>query len=300
MGLKTRRGQVLSAQTFNSMLRNPLYVGRISVSAFGVDARGEFEAIVPEELFDQVQQRLRKKAVCSPKRKAHPDFPLRRFVNCASCGGALTGGKSRGRTKTYPYYHCHRCGCVRVRKERLEGAFVDLLQHLQPTPEYLKLFRAVVLDAWKDRQGGARSLREGLQARVEGINRRLEQLEEKFIYANAIDQTTYDRQRDKLREELALVRLELKEAKVEEIDLEGVLAFTEHVVRDAARLWIEATLEQKVRLQGVFFPDGLPFDGQRFGTASTCLALKQLEDSQSVESGVASPTGFARHCTAFC
>ncbi len=79
---------------------------------------------------------------------------------------------------------------------------------------------------------------------------------------------------------------------LDELDVEGILGFAEHVVTNAAHLWTEASLDQKQRLQQVLFPEGLVFDGERFGTAVTCLAFSDLGDSESVEVEVASPTGF--------
>ncbi len=174
----------------------------------------------------------------------------------------------------------------------MEAIFVGLLERLQPTTEYLRFFRAVVLDAWKERQGGVRELREGLQRRAAAIQSRLELLDEKFIYGEAIDRQTYQQQRDKLREELALAEIDLQDARIEEVDIDGVLSFSEHVVGDAARLWIESNPDQKQRLQSVFFPQGLPFDGESFRTTPMCLAFKQFEETTSGENGVASPTGF--------
>ena len=106
---------------------------------------------------------------------------------------------------------------------------------------------------------------------------------EAFLYKHTVDQATHERQRDKLREDVALAKIELHEAELEELDVEGVLAFAEHLLTNAARLWMEASLDQKQRLQTVFFPEGLRFDGEEFGTAITCLAFKQLPLEQAME-----------------
>ena len=71
----------------------------------------------------------------------------------------------------------------------------------------------------------------------------------------------------------------------------GVLAFAEHLLTNAARLWMEASLDQKQRLQSVFFPEGLRFDGERFGTAATCLAFKEFQVVEAEDDEVASPRG---------
>ena len=42
--------------------------------------------------------------------------------------------------------------------------------------------------------------------------------------------------------------------KIDEFDIEGTLSFAEHLVSNASRLWIQAGLDQRQRLQKVFFP----------------------------------------------
>jgi hypothetical protein len=106
------------------------------------------------------------------------------------------------------------------------------------------------------------------------------------------DPQTYERQRDQLREQLALAEMELSEAVLSQLDVEGVLAFAEHVLTNAARLLMELGLDQKQQLQQALFPEGLRFDGEEFGTAVTCLAFKQLDENGKPKSGVASPPGF--------
>ena len=102
-------------------------------------------------------------------------------------------------------------------------------------------------------------------------------------------QVGYERQRDQLREQLALAEMELSSATENQLDVEGAVAFAEHLLTIAARLWTELGLDQKQQLQKVLFPEGLRFDGERFGTAVTCLAFKQLDESGEAKSGMASP-----------
>jgi hypothetical protein len=167
-----------------------------------------------------------------------------------------------------------------------------LLESLRPQPEFMALLRAIVADVWKSRCADARNVRAALEARVNALQHREERLEEAFLFAKTIDSVAYERQRDKIREDIAAARLELEDARVEELDVEGVLGFAEHVLCDAARLWIDGTLEQRQRLQSAIFPEGLTFEAGRLGTAVTCFAFKLLEEIQSGDSRLASPTGF--------
>lgn len=56
------------------------------------------------------------------------------------------------------------------------------------------------------------------------------------IYEKRIDAAAYERQRDKLREESMLLEMQLDEARIEELDLDALLAFAEHVLTNAERL----------------------------------------------------------------
>ena len=71
----------------------------------------------------------------------------------------------------------------------------------------------------------------------------------------------------------------------------ATLTFGEYLVTRAWRLWSEATGDQKRALQRAFFPEGLEFDGQQFGTAVTCLGSKDLREFSTENEKVASPRG---------
>ena len=101
-------------------------------------------------------------------------------------------------------------------------------------------------------------------------------LDEGFLYELSIDRTTYEEQRDKLREELTLAELELSEAQVEQFDIDSALAKAISILNKASALWIDASLDDRLRLQEVLFPQGLVWDGARFQTPVTCLSFYHL------------------------
>ena len=111
--------------------------------------------------------------------------------------------------------------------------------------------------------------------------------------AKAIDIDTYERQRDKLRQELTLTQIDQHAVELEKFDVEGILAFAERVLPRASDLWVQASLNQRQRLQPMFFPEGITFDGKRFvRTALTTNAFKYLTRAETRKSSLASPTGF--------
>jgi hypothetical protein len=119
---------------------------------------------------------------------------------------------------------------------------------------------------------------------AKAIQQKLDRLDDAFIYKESIDLGTYERQRDRLREELTLVEIDRHGSKVEEFDVEGILNFAERVLPRAADLWIQASLEQRQRLQRLFFPEGVAFSGKSFDrtvvTSSLFEYLRPLDVPQ--------------------
>jgi len=175
-----------------------------------VSTRGDFEPLVDEATFYRVQAVLDGRVVVAgPRNRNHPDFLLRGFVRCERCGRPLTGSWSKGRSGHYAYYHCQRqCRAVNISKATLEGAFVDELALLQPTPGYMRLVKDRILCVWEQRRAEAKDRTTEQQRRVSAIQQKLDKLDEAFLYSEAIDVTTYGRQRDKLREELTLAKID--------------------------------------------------------------------------------------------
>jgi hypothetical protein len=44
--------------------------------------------------------------------------------------------------------------------------------------------------------------------------------------------------------------------------VQGILAFAERILPRASDLWVQASLDYKQRLQALFFPEGIAYDGK--------------------------------------
>ena len=98
-----------------------------------------------------------------------------------------------------------------------------------------------------------------------------------FHFERSIDFETYDGHAEKLRGELTLTRIDRHSGQLEELDVEGILAFAERILPRASDLWVQASLDQRQRFQQLFFPDGIAFDGKGFvGTGVTAPAFSYL------------------------
>jgi len=296
-GLRTRRGQPLSSQAIGMLLRNSLYAGIVDVPEYGVRGRrGDFDPLIREDLFYRAQAVLSGRApTTAPQLRSHPDFPLRNFVRCATCGRGLTGSWSKGQSDYYAYYHCRPgCRAVNITKAKLESVFTDELTRLQPTPGYMRLLKESVLQIWKARKASLQADLANAEQRAKAIQDKLNRLDEAFLFERSIDIDVYDRHAEKLREELTLLRMDRHSTELDELDVEGILAFAERLLPRAADLWVQASLDQRQRFQQLFFPEGIAFDGSGFlGTTATAPAFNYLRTTEGGNERMVDQTGFA-------
>jgi hypothetical protein len=61
------------------------------------------------------------------------------------------------------------------------------------------------------------------------------------------------------------------------MDVEGILALAKRVLPSASNLWVQSSFAQEQRLQQVFFPEGVRFNGKELvGTGITLPVFNYL------------------------
>ena len=292
-GLSGARGGNISGSTLARILRNPIYMGRVVVPKWDIDTQGDFEPIVPPDLFYQVQRVLddRSAGKIEKRQRNNPDFPLRRIVRCSECGRGFTGSWSRNKVgKLYAYYNCpdHH---TKAPKEKLEEAFEDLLEQLAPSPELLAAFREIIVEKWEERRSTARETAQRISRQLTEIQKKQDRLFDAFVYRQAIPEETYRREIEQLKEREALLRMQRNESEVEEYDLDATLAFAESVAINAKSLWKHLEINERRRFQDVLFPEGLTFDGESYSNTRMCFLFNDLRAESASVAQVVSPTG---------
>jgi site-specific DNA recombinase len=295
LGLKTRAGKSLSAQTFDKLLRSPIYAGWI-ISRWGFTVRGKFEPIITEELFQCVESRLMGNgSVVRQVRSIHSeDFPLRVFVRCAACGKGITGSMARGRHgKRYGHYFCRTPGCraVKFRQDDLHRMFYELLYDLIPQVGMMPLFNKVLQDVWSKKNAEREERLAAVQKERQKLEARRQRIMDLLIDA-AITKQVCDEQMERVGTALRDLEMQTPEATANAHELENLLEFADWMLNRVAGIWNSAALPNKLRLQEAFFPEGLAVSNEGFGTASTPLFFGQYEPIPIAEVKMASPRGF--------
>ena len=190
-GLRTHKGNTLSINGFRKLLMRRAYTR--SFTAFGKTVRGDFTAIVSEELFLKVQPKLHRiknigKVVAY--RINNPDFPLRGAAQCPKCGALLTASNSTGHGGTYGYYFCLRCRGRSLRKTELEGRFIQLLRDLSLKPDLTGLLHtAIEANLASQRSMGAKQIAQ-LRERLAALGTRQRQILDKSLSGVFSDSNT--------------------------------------------------------------------------------------------------------------
>jgi site-specific DNA recombinase len=282
LGLMSKKSRPVRYQEFSKLLRNPFYKGVTRSGRWGIETKGHHEALVDPVTWACVQQRLngRSGAVVQPPRlKDNPEFPLRGFVRCATCGRTMTASNSRGKMgRTYPYYRCwiKGCGAAQARAERLEQSFSELLRRIEISPSVMRLIEASLLDIWNDLRKESSQQAATAKKRIAELERRKQRLVQAYVYDQAIDRRTYDQEFATLDESLTFANLELRDAQLEDLDLEAALGFARSLLTNTSKLWEVASAPRKRSLQTLIFPEGVTFDGEGLGTPTTAFIFSLL------------------------
>lgn len=291
VGLRTKRGRPLTAQSLSSILKNPIYTGRVVVPRWCVDLPGDFEPIVSESLFRTVQALLRDRRPNSRRHlRNHPDFPLRRFALCSSCGGPMTANWVQRGGRRYGYYRCWnpRCSARGIRRRVLHGRFLVLLRSLKVDARVAIAFKEVVLDSWKERQAKQREWRRSIERRVSNLDRRKELLVEAFVYNKTIDQATYAAEVERIDMAVSEAAMEIQRGELGIRHPQEVVDFAARLLTEPDKFWQEAPLEPKQRFQWLTFPKGIECDAQGIKNAVTSTVFSMLQATTAQNDGVAS------------
>lgn len=278
----------------NKILRNCLYAGLVKNDWLDEYVEGLHEPIVSKEAYFSVQAMLDGIRPNKMKRLRHnPDFPLKGLLFCPSCERKLTAGWSTGRLKgKYAYYHCATPGCsLNLKKSYLEEMFFNCLKSLEPNPEYLDLFGALMMDKWKamhERQAFEKTRLEREIRALEEKKRRIDSL----VIQGTFDEATYRENAGAIKREIVSKTVELEDLKIDLEDIRACIEYCKFYVRSISKLWLGADLRLKLRLQNQVFPSGVYCEEKIIRTKETALIFAHFQAKTKAEYQLVALRGF--------
>ena len=128
--IKSSRGGKITLNIVNHILKNRRYIGEYSYR--DVVQPDAIPAIVPQELFDRVQDRMTKNKKAPARHKAEDAYLLTTKLHCGKCGAFMVGESGTSRTmKVHHYYRCVNtkkkklCDKKAVKKDWIENLVVN-------------------------------------------------------------------------------------------------------------------------------------------------------------------------------
>ncbi len=303
-GLRTMRGNgnPPAQSRARVMLTNIVYTARMRDVETGDILQGNWEPLISVDTFEKNQSLLgcdngHDKAGSNGNgarayRRLREDFALKSTVHCAGCGEFLTAywNKKKGTA----YYRCFKPDChqIHVRKEILEGEFLNLLDRVQPTTEYLEKTREHVLEVFARSKRAKLASRKKAESEIKRVQDKRQILVDAFLFARTIDEPTYRAQLQRLdaQEQKLLGDIETAQ-RAASVDVERMLGMAMRNLTDFRRRWEHGSLEMKMSVQHVAFPDGLKFDGKHFLTPVTGIFCKDLQRTRKQKYGMAPRAG---------
>lgn len=162
LGCPTKRGMKFGKNSLYEILRNPKYVGyyvfnrapkRIEGHRNWHARKKEDEIIalpdavpriIPEEVYQKVQERLNSKKMATPRQRSDELYILTGVIKCGKCGAAMVGNSSKAKDgKRKRYYECSRklrtreCNNRQISKARIEEYVLDQVEGSLFSPEKL-------------------------------------------------------------------------------------------------------------------------------------------------------------------
>lgn len=150
-GVRTTRGGRITLNSVTTMLHNRKYIGEYRYK--DIVQPGGIPAIITEELFDRVQERMAANKKAPARHKAEDEYLLTTKLFCGKCKCYMVGESGTGRSGlVHRYYKCasvkNHKGCDKksVRKEWIETVAVELAKKIIFDDELIDKIADTVLD----------------------------------------------------------------------------------------------------------------------------------------------------------
>ena len=146
------RGNPHTVNSVAKILKNRRYIGEYSYRDIVIP--DGIPAIVPQDLFDRVQEKIEKNKKAPARHKPEDDYLLTTKLFCGHCGAYMCGESGRGRSgKVYHYYKCvsvkrKRTDCKKkaVKKDWIEDLVIRHTMEMVNDDKVIEAIVAMLMD----------------------------------------------------------------------------------------------------------------------------------------------------------
>lgn len=299
MGILGKNGKQLSFQSAVNMLRNPLYAGLVKSKLIDYRTiKGLHKGLISIDEHRLILDILSNGALKTHSKQSASSWPLRGgFIKCGHCTKPLTGSAPKGRGKYYPMYSCSRCKSsvinkpISQSKDVVHEQFKALLSSIKPDENTLTIFKDVVLRKWNNEFKEAKQLRRKLELQIKKLEERKQRIIDLYI-DNKLSDEEKAANTASIDSEILEIGLSKTYEEEQALDKEAVIDYTTNFIRNIDKLWLNADLTNKRRIQNLVMPEGIQYEfGKGFGTPVLGLAFAINQTFSDGKSGLVGVDG---------
>ena len=279
-GVTTSKGSKLTINIVTNLLKNRRYIGEYR---FGdVICENGIPQIVPTDLFNKVQDRLKKNTKAAARYKAKDDYLLTTKLFCGKCGAYMAGESGTGRNCTvHRYYKCntvkykHACDKKTVKKDWIENLVIRYTREMMMNDNVIEDIAGIVFRNFQKENPVIQLLKQRLSETETALNNLLKAIEEGII-APTTKQRMLELEQTRDEINLKLIKEEMKKPKMTK---EGLVLWLKQI--QTIRL---ETKEHKQRLIDIFVNDVYLYDDKlviafNYKEATKTVSLKEANGS---------------------
>ena len=258
-------GVVTSKQRLSDIWRNPFYCGISVNKMLDEPVQGNWEKMISEEDFWEVQEILKGNNFGFKQDKANPARPLNAFICCAKCGGRMTGYEVK--KKKVHYYKCQFCKdatinadtTIRAKGEGANALFLILLKDYQLPEAGKELYKAQLKLTYETLNW--EKLQEGnqLQKELEKCKNDLKKIKRKYAL-DEIEKELYEEVKGEIEDKISKIMKNLQNVTQKISNLEDYIDKSLKILSNVYKYWAKNDLKTKKKIQETIFPDGISLD----------------------------------------
>lgn len=281
-GIRTKMGGKVSINSVTRMLHNRKYIGEHKYR--DIVKPGGIPAIVPQDLFDRVQERMAANKKAPAKHKAEDEYLLTTKLFCGKCGCLMVGesGTSHQNNKVHRYYKCisvkkHKgCDKKTVRKDWIEDIAIAFIRKLVFDDDLVSMLCETATRVQNQTNSTLPLLKKQYAETLKGIENLLNAIQQ-GILTPSTKQRMEDLERQKTELSVQIIKEEMTKPT---ISAEGIEAYFNRLRKlnfkrhDHRRRLID-TFINKI----VLFDDGRIFFGCNYKDCSREMTFDELREA---------------------
>ncbi len=259
-GRLNKLGINIREKQLSRIFRNMFYCGLLSNSMLnGKIVEGQnWEPLVTKETFLKANDVLKLFHKSHDYNKENEHVPLRNFISCAKCGVNWTGYIVK--KKGLHYYKCNTVGCkCNMSAKKLHTEFVAYLHNFEVNSSVIAPLKKQLQLTFEYMNQALYKQKEEVLKKKNELLQKIESVEEKFIEGD-IEKELYQKYHAKYESQLAELAGEEEKQQIPLSNSENFVVFSISLCQNLSKIWASGSLDSKMKLQKIVFPEGLSYD----------------------------------------